>query len=250
MNFAISLFVLLFSGLILAQDDGNTTELQTQPCGNVDMCEILKEFGAMTEKLRNVETRLQNSETALKDCQTRLTDSETKLKNTESRLTDTEARLTDTETKLKDSQNRILKLEEKVRTRVMFSAVTGGGNKAIGPFNTDTTLIYRVVKTNIGNAYSPSTGIFNAPFAGFYYFTIFYHAGGHEPLVLLLYKNHEIVVMTSDHSVSYDSADNGGNAVFLQLQKGDQVYVRLAKNSHVWGSDYHTTFSGFLVSQM
>ncbi len=94
-----------------------------------------------------------------------------------------------------------------------------------------------------------STGIFVAPVAGLYYFTFFYHAGGERPVGLLLYKNNESVVVTGDHKTTGDGADNGGNAAFLQLQQGDQVYVRLNANTHVWGYS-HTTFSGFLVTQI
>ncbi|XP_074480477.1 complement C1q tumor necrosis factor-related protein 3-like [Sebastes fasciatus] len=211
MNFAILLIVLLFSDLIFAQDVGNANEteisMEIQSC-NPDMCDLLIEFGAMTEKLRAVETRL------------------------------------------KDSETQILELRNKERTKVIFSAATGGGDNAIGPFNTDTTLIYRTVITNIGNAYSQFTGIFVAPVAGVYYFTIFYHAGGYYKAHLLLYKNNELMVTTHDHWSLIDTADNGGNAVFLQLQPGDQVYVRMAENAWVWGTDHHTTFSGFLVTQM
>ncbi|XP_049424553.1 cerebellin-1-like isoform X14 [Epinephelus fuscoguttatus] len=223
MHFAISLFVLLSSSLILAQDDGNAiTEKpdETQSC-QPDMCDLLMAFGAMKEKIAVMETRLKNSE----------------------------SRLNSSETRLRNSESQLLELRNKERTKVIFSAATGGGNNHIGPFNTDKTLIFRTVITNIGNAYSPHTGIFVAPVAGVYYFTIFFHAGGHERAGLLLYKNNQLMIMTSDHRTEGDTADNGGNAAFLQLQPGDHVYVVLPVNSHVWGTS-HTTFSGFLVTQM
>ncbi|XP_037614189.1 complement C1q-like protein 3 [Sebastes umbrosus] len=161
-----------------------------------------------------------------------------------------ESKLEDSETRLKDSETQILELKNKESTKVIFSAATGGGDKGIGPFNTDTTLIYRTVISNIGNAYSPSTGIFVAPVAGVYYFTIFYHSGGQYEGHLSIHNNNNVIVTASDHSSSSDTADNGGNAVFLQLQQGDQVYVRMKVNSWVWGNDHATTFSGFLVTQM
>ncbi|XP_034053534.1 complement C1q-like protein 3 [Gymnodraco acuticeps] len=152
------------------------------------------------------------------------------------------------ETRLKESENQILELKSKEKKTVIFSAATGGGK--CGPFNTNTTFIYRTAITNIGDAYSPSTGVFVAPVAGVYYFTIFFHAGGKYATLLWLYKNNELVVMTQEHPSTFDTADNGGNAVFLQLVQGDQVYVQLGANTHVWGGDYHTTFSGFLVTEM
>ncbi|XP_031160163.1 uncharacterized protein LOC116053270 isoform X2 [Sander lucioperca] len=174
MKFTILLFVSLFCGLILAQEDGPEIE-KTSGTQSCDMCDLLKEFGALREKVGVMETRL------------------------------------------KDSENQILELKKKERTKVMFSAAAGEGDKSIGPFNTDTTLIYRRVITNIGGAYSPSTGIFTAPVAGVYYFTIFYHAGGEKEGKLLLYKNNDMVVMTHDQCSDSDGADNGGNAAFLQL---------------------------------
>ncbi|XP_035531678.1 complement C1q tumor necrosis factor-related protein 3-like [Morone saxatilis] len=95
-----------------------------------------------------------------------------------------------------------------------------------------------------------STGIFAAPVPGIYYFTFFYNAGGSQEVFLILMKNNQDVVSTADRKTSHDDADNGGNAVFLQLQQGDQVYMRLGANTHVWGDNFITTFSGFLVSQV
>ncbi|XP_029382304.1 complement C1q-like protein 3 [Echeneis naucrates] len=128
-----------------------------------------------------------------------------------------------------------------------FSVVINTGG-AFGPFCDHRTLIYNKVLTNIGNAYDPATGIFTAATPGLYYFTYLYHAGGEHRSELLLYKNNEIVARASDHSSKCgDTADNGGNAVVLQLIAGDKVYVRMSANTHIWAANDTTTFSGFLI---
>nr|XP_046235840.1 cerebellin-1-like isoform X2 [Scatophagus argus] len=215
MNFAVLSFAVLFCGSTLAHDGGNITERErsTEALSCFPVHDLLIQFGALTEKVKAMETRMQESE------------------------------------------KQILELTKKEKPEVIFSAVAGRGNTDFGPFNTDITLIFRRVITNVGNAYSQSTGVFVAPVAGVYYFTIFFHAGGEHAGMLLLFKNQELMVMTHDHKTKHDNggndpADNGGNAVFLQLQRGDQVYVRMPANSYVWGSDFHTTFSGFLVTEM
>ncbi|XP_041635658.1 complement C1q-like protein 4 [Cheilinus undulatus] len=159
---------------------------------------------------------------------------------------DLKAQIAALETKLQDSQNQIAALKSKERKKVVFSAEVGPrGN--IGPYGSETTIAYQKVITNVGNSYNSSTGIFYAPYAGIYYFTIFHHAGGRPGTELFLYRNGQRVVQTQNHPAVHESAHNGGNAVFLQLNQGDQVYVRLGPNQHVYGSGYHTTFSGFLV---
>ncbi|XP_041634951.1 complement C1q-like protein 3 [Cheilinus undulatus] len=188
-----------------AQDDTNAVE--TRSCFP-DMCDLLRDFGAMTEKVKAMERRL------------------------------------------RDSENEILELKNKEETKVIFSAAIGEGLIHVGPFNTDRTLIYRRVIMNISNAYNEATGIFTAPVSGVYYFNIFYHAGGLHGAYLSLYKNSQLMVQTTELRSNPDPNDDGGNSVFLQLQPGDQVYVRLGASTWVWGSDYHTTFSGFLVTQM
>ncbi|KAK2862907.1 hypothetical protein Q5P01_002440 [Channa striata] len=157
--------------------------------------------------------------------------------------------LKDSETRLISSENQIAELKNQANTKVIFSAAAGGSG-TIGPFSKDTTLIYKTVITNIGGAYDSVTGIFNAPVTGVYYFCIFYHAGGERNSKLHLYRNNEVIVITSDHQSNNDTADNGGNAVFLQLQQGDRVFVQMVANTRIWGYEHHTTFSGFLVTQM
>uniref|UniRef100_A0A3B4GWF9 C1q domain-containing protein n=1 Tax=Pundamilia nyererei TaxID=303518 RepID=A0A3B4GWF9_9CICH len=132
------------------------------------------------------------------------------------------------------------------RTKVIFSAAGGRGDISIGPFNTETTLAFKRVIANIGDAYNKYTGVFIAPVAGIYYFSIFYHSGRNG--ALKLYMNNHLIAMTHHDQPEKHGSKNGGNAVFLQMQTGDLVYVCLGQNSQVWGSNYHTTFSGYLVT--
>lgn len=230
-------FIFLFCGLSLSQSDSENAT-GTQLC-HPDIYNFLKEFGVMTEKVRSMEARLKESETRLKETTTRLEDSETRLKESETRLNDTV-------TRLKDSEKQILVLQYKEGTKVIFSAAGGRGDIPIGPFNTETTLAFKRVITNIGDAYNEFTGVFIAPVAGIYYFSIFYHSGRNG--MLKLYKNNHVITMTHHYQPEQHGSKNGGNAVFLQMQTGDQVYVCLGANSQVWGSNYHTTFSGYLVT--
>ncbi|XP_028261664.1 cerebellin-1-like [Parambassis ranga] len=218
MNFYIFGLFLLGSGFSFGQYHLNATD---NLLGFCDTFNLLIRFGAMEETLRHVETRLENSERRLEQC----------------------------ETQCQTIDNQILDLQHKGANEVIFSAALGAGNVPVGPFKTDTILIYRRVIVNVGGAYSNFTGIFAAPVAGVYYFSFFFHAGGENKVKLLLYKNGDIIVEAQENYSWYDTADNGGNAVFLELQRGDQVYVLLVAGAHVWGSDYSTTFSGFLVTQ-
>uniref|UniRef100_A0A4W6E6S2 C1q domain-containing protein n=1 Tax=Lates calcarifer TaxID=8187 RepID=A0A4W6E6S2_LATCA len=206
------LFALLFCGLTLAQDIGGSQEK-----GKTDEAQC-----SCPSEMFNVMTELG----AMRE------------------------KLGVMETKLKESDNQILELKSKEATVVAFSAASDG-NKAIGPFNTDTTLIYKTLKTNVGSAYNKHTGKYNTGiFKAFTTSAFFYHAGGAHPVTVSLIKNNELIVMAHDHSTSHDGADNGGNAVLLQLQQRDQVYLRLGANTNVWGNNVVTTFSGFLLRQV
>ncbi|XP_032439975.1 complement C1q tumor necrosis factor-related protein 3-like [Xiphophorus hellerii] len=210
MTFSVWLLV-CFCGLTLGQNVLPQTEVASETGSCFpDMCKFLKEFGAMKEKQEVMETRQ------------------------------------------KETENQVLELKKKDASNIAFSAAIGGSgsNGHIGPFSTDTTIIYRKLIINVGNAYNQHTGIFAAPVPGIYYFTYFYHAVGTQVVNLSLMKNNEEVVTTYDHKTSHDVADNGGNAAFLQLQQGDQVYMRMHANSHVWQNEHLTTFSGVLLRQL
>ncbi|XP_043954283.1 complement C1q-like protein 2 [Gambusia affinis] len=159
------------------------------------------------------------------------------------------AKLEAVETNLKETESQVLVLKSKEALKVVFSAGILG-NSAIGPFDTPKTLVYTRVITNLGNAYNQHTGIFVAPVRGMYYFSFFYHAGGEHAAHLFLMKNNDRVLESYDQMTLNDGADNGGNAAFMELQQGDQVYIQLIANTHVWGNSYSTIFSGYLLYQI
>ncbi|XP_074478226.1 uncharacterized protein LOC141759782 [Sebastes fasciatus] len=163
------------------------------------------------------------------------------------RVTASENKNTVLETRMSSSENEVeeLKRENADRPKVAFSVgLTDAGT--IGPFNTETTLKFSKVFTNIGQAYNPTTGIFTAPARGAYYFR-FNGWGVLNFTYIRISLNHNDKIITRGD----DANDDGGyvsfsNAFVLQLEKGDVVYMVLHKGYHIYDSSFNrTTFSGF-----
>ncbi|CDQ65281.1 unnamed protein product [Oncorhynchus mykiss] len=137
------------------------------------------------------------------------------------------------------------------RPKVAFSAgLTNNGY--LGPFNSITTLVYRRVITNIGKAYNPNTGVFTAPVRGLYYIR-FTAMGlkGPQSIDAYIYHNDKSVMF------NHQNNDNGrnrflSNALTLELEAGDVVYMRLPVNQELYDekSSNYSTFSGFLLFPM
>lgn len=130
-------------------------------------------------------------------------------------------------------------------SRVAFGAAIGTGENT-GPFNTDITLVYRKVLSNTGS-YNPTTGIFTAPVRGVYYFSFSGHNISNKPMGLQLMKNGSHMVTVYNHPAGnrFETATNG---MVLQLEVGEQVYMRLMANTWIYdNSNQHSTFTGFLL---
>uniref|UniRef100_A0A3P9DFY1 C1q domain-containing protein n=1 Tax=Maylandia zebra TaxID=106582 RepID=A0A3P9DFY1_9CICH len=155
------------------------------------------------------------------------------------------------ETELDRQTTEIDQLKQQLQDKqVAFStSLLDRGTLDIGPFNTDTTLIFKQVFTNIGNAYNPHTGIFTAPVRGVYHFEC--HAYGYADIMtrVELFKNGERIFIILELQPSHIWTSSNGAS--LLLEAGDHVFLRLSANARVRDSQgHHTTFSGHLLFTM
>ncbi|XP_063043595.1 caprin-2-like [Engraulis encrasicolus] len=119
--------------------------------------ELAAQDTAHEQELATLKTRLAASEAGIDDL---------KVENAER-----EAELTAVETRLDITESEVenLKTEIKAAPKVAFSAcLINSGYIEAG--NTDLNLVFRKVITNVGEAYSSTTGFFTAPVRGVYYF--------------------------------------------------------------------------------
>ncbi|XP_034088630.1 complement C1q-like protein 2 [Gymnodraco acuticeps] len=165
------------------------------------------------------------------------------------RVTASENKSTALEARMSSSEKEVeeLQRENADRPQVAFSTgLTDAGS--VGPFTTDITLKFSKVFTNIGQAYSPTTGIFTAPVRGVYYFRInAWEDSGQTWTGVELFHNDQRKMRFNDYN------DGGGyvsasNVILLQLEKGDVVYIVLIGNYSIYDDSYNRTiFSGFLL---
>ncbi|XP_061572011.1 complement C1q-like protein 4 [Cololabis saira] len=173
-----------------------------------------------------------------------------KLAEQAAKLAEQAAELLTIKSRANTTENHVnaLTREGKVK-RVAFSAsLFASGSATLGPFNTETNLIFREVVTNVGNAYNPNTGFFTAPVRGTYHFEFYIGGHGHpsHASAAALFKNGDQVVMAWGHQTSgYASPANG---VALLLEVGDVVFLRQPRNTRIYDNQNHlNTFSGNLL---
>lgn len=88
-------------------------------------------------------------------------------------------------------------------------------------------LIFDVVKTNVGNAYHPFSGIFIAPETGVYVLSWgFCDGGGSHHSVQLMVNADEVGVVHS-HTVGASNYAQSTGVVTCLVNKGDDVFLRL-----------------------
>ena len=92
-------------------------------------------------------------------------------------------------------------------------------------------IVFDIVKTNAGNGYHSSSGIFIVPESGIYVFSWTFFVGGeeHDSTQLMVNNNEEGLIHL--HPADGHSITATGLAV-LHVNKGDDVYVKISSVSH------------------
>ncbi|XP_059357505.1 complement C1q-like protein 4 isoform X2 [Carassius carassius] len=151
-------------------------------------------------------------------------------------------------TTVHDLQNKLesFQKENEVKKVAFSVGLLESGTGHTGPTNSQKTLVYKKVFSNIGGAYDSNTGIFTAPIKGAYYLRFYGHCHGGTTVAVSLVKNG--ATQCSLHAWKPASNGNASNGVVLTLEIGDQISTRLWANTWVYDDPAsYTSFGGFLI---
>ncbi|XP_071145634.1 uncharacterized protein [Mytilus edulis] len=113
------------------------------------------------------------------------------------------------------------------------------------------TVLFEHVITNIGNGLDPNTSIFKAPITGVYHFDVIIMSHFGEDMETEIVKNGNGLVRL--YSGNGDTWGVGMQAIVIQMNAGDDVWVRVYNNPDVNDGNirvfggFWSSFSGFLL---
>uniref|UniRef100_I3IUZ0 Complement C1q-like protein 4 n=1 Tax=Oreochromis niloticus TaxID=8128 RepID=I3IUZ0_ORENI len=228
--------------LLVCSVSADQTETPLQPPCPQDIHAVLRE---MTASLAEHKVEIRTLKEHNKELVAKLKEAESqKLKQ---QLQDHAAKLEELET----HKSVVVELKQELKVKqVAFSAsLLDQGDGYTGPFNTETTLIFKRVVTNIGNAYNINTGIFTAPVRGVYHFECHVYGSADIMTRVALFKNGERIFIILELQPSHVWTSSNGAS--LLLEAGDHIFLRLSADARVRDSEgHHTTFSGHLLFTM
>ncbi|XP_055010310.1 uncharacterized protein LOC129409158 [Boleophthalmus pectinirostris] len=245
-NTRIFLLLLVVVHSLLSAEGELTPE--TQIC---DIHAVLRKISAelAEQKVRIEQLQVENQAQA-----TRLKEVDTLVQQQQRMKDDLEAHVAElnllkTSSTVTESKVEALTRDRTVRQVAFSSALVDKGDMTLGPYNAETTIVYKHVALNIGNSYNPQTGFFTAPVRGVYHFVIFALSSGDVAAGAYLKKNGHLVFMA--HESQPSGHGTASTAATLLLEPGDVVYVTLYANHRLYDNlNHHTSFSGHLLFPM
>ncbi|CAC5421294.1 unnamed protein product [Mytilus coruscus] len=123
---------------------------------------------------------------------------------------------------------------------VAFTAISSNGNQL-----TNNPIKYDIIVTNVGKAYSSTTGIFHTPTTGIYSISVSLMGHHHNAIHANLYHNGEQVVRL--YTAGNSRHEVASQTVYLKLVKRDEVWVQGTAGMKLWATERYNQFSGALV---
>ncbi|XP_070568378.1 complement C1q tumor necrosis factor-related protein 3-like isoform X2 [Ptychodera flava] len=135
--------------------------------------------------------------------------------------------------------------ETQQTNRIAFSV---SRTTALGLVSQDTPVTYQKIYTNMGNGFNIGTGKFTCSVSGVYFFMISANRKNDQSLFMCLMKNDEqLPCIYVAHSANRYHG-SASNSVIIDLQHGDEVWVRLASGYALYSNvNEYTTFTGYLL---
>ena len=110
------------------------------------------------------------------------------------------------------------------------------------------TIVFDDTKTNIGDAFNPTLGIFTAPTDGVYVFSVTIQTVSVGYGFIYVHKNHDIISGLMYATDSFKSPQSTTETIVLELRQGDIVYVEISSTgSSLIPRSGFSTFAGFLL---
>ncbi|CAH8617011.1 unnamed protein product [Dicrocoelium dendriticum] len=112
------------------------------------------------------------------------------------------------------------------------------------PVENDCALIFDSVLLNLGNGYNATSGQFTAPVSGVYVFVLVVSAQSYEKAGAQLLHNGKVVLLSWCESTFWTTVTN---QAILQLEKGDNVWLRCRDEAYKLHGYMYSSLSGYLL---
>ncbi|XP_014850120.1 PREDICTED: complement C1q-like protein 2 isoform X2 [Poecilia mexicana] len=252
---------LLFSSVSMNQMDSDRKISAVHPEKNVHtaLAKMAAALAALKSKVSVLEQETEEKGEKLENVTTWREQQKDEISTLKNKIEGQEWKLVQADAHEKDLISLVDKLKQQLNVsgnKVAFSAsLLAQGSGITGPVLRDTTLVFKRVVTNIGDAYNPQTGVFTAPLRGAYHFQWYIGVNNGGNTITSLVKNDQQVFTARNNLDSYEylilGFGSASNGVSLLLEAGDVVFVRLWSGHVIYDDENHIcTFSGHLLFPM
>ncbi|XP_052799089.1 complement C1q-like protein 2 [Mya arenaria] len=161
------------------------------------------------------------------------------------------------ETQVHSQQENIEKLQASVNTlnksltaeKAIIAFEGKLSSTRLGSTEGGRILIFDTVLTNLGGAYSTTTGIFHAPVKGLYLFSVTLLADGRNGTASIeLYHNTKLIARPFTGPSS--SFVGTGEVALVEANAGDEIFVKASVGGTNAVYDHFSRFSGVLLHAM